>query len=199
MRSPKILTSVMIMSFFVSSAWAEKFTIDPAHTSVTFKVPHMVVSKVKGRFDKFEGSFDFDEKSQKLDNVVVKIWADSINTNQSDRDKHLKSPDFLDAKKFAAIEFKSTKTVYEGDKPKKVEGKLTIHGVTKDVSLDVEYKGAVTDPQGVRRIGFEIENKLNRKDYGLVWNKALETGGVVVGDTVDIEIEGEATLPGKKK
>ncbi len=193
------LTMVLLTAFIATPAWAAKFNIDPAHTSITFKVPHMVISKVKGRFDKFEGSFDFDEKSQKLDNVQVKIQADSISTNQADRDKHLKSPDFLDVAKFPTIEFKGTKVIYESAKPKKVEGKITIHGVTKDITLDVEYKGAVTDPMGVRRIGFEIETKLNRKDFGLVWNKALETGGVVVGDNVDIDIEGEAIIPGKAK
>jgi polyisoprenoid-binding protein YceI len=187
------------MACISTPAWAAKFQIDPAHTNITFKVPHMVISKVKGRFDKFEGSFEFDEKSQKLDLVSVKIQADSINTNQADRDKHLKSPDFLDVAKFPSIEFKGTKVIYDAAKPKKVEGKITIHGVTKDVTLDVEYKGAVTDPMGIRRVGFEIETKLNRKDFGLVWNKALETGGVVVGDNIEIDIEGEAILPGKAK
>ncbi|WP_413295085.1 YceI family protein [Bdellovibrio sp. HCB185ZH] len=199
MRSQKILTSVLMFSFLATSAQAAKFQIDPAHTNITFKVPHMVISKVKGTFDKFEGSFDFDEKSQKLDNVVVKIHADSINTNQADRDKHLKSPDFLDVAKFPTIEFKGTKVIYENAKPKEVQGKLTVHGVTKDVTLEVEYKGAVTDPMGIRRVGFEIETKLNRKDFGLIWNKALETGGVVVGDNVEIDIEGEAIIPGKAK
>lgn len=199
MHSQKILASVLLFSFAATTAQAAKFQIDPAHTSITFKVPHMVISKVKGRFEKFEGSFDFDEKSQKLDNVVVKIQADSINTNQADRDKHLKSPDFLDVTKFPTIDFKGTKVIYDSAKPKEVQGKLTAHGVTKDVTLEVEYKGAVTDPMGVRRVGFEIETKLNRKDFGLIWNKALETGGVVVGDNIEVEIEGEAIIPGKAK
>ncbi|QDK44317.1 polyisoprenoid-binding protein [Bdellovibrio sp. ZAP7] len=199
MRPQRIATSLLLTAFFATSAQAAKFQIDPAHTSITFKVPHMVISKVKGRFEKFEGSFDFDEKSQKLDNVVVKIQADSINTNQADRDKHLKSPDFLDVAKFPTIDFKGTKVIYDTAKPKEVQGKLTIHGITKDATLEVEYKGAVTDPMGVRRIGFEIETKLNRKDFGLIWNKALETGGVVVGDNIEVEIEGEAILPGKAK
>ncbi|WP_413586518.1 YceI family protein [Bdellovibrio sp. HCB274] len=199
MHIQRIATSVLLSTLLAAPAWAEKFTIDPAHTTVIFKVQHMMISKVKGTFDKFEGTFDFDEKSQKLDNVVVTIQANSINTNQVDRDKHLKSPDFLDAAKFPTIQFKSTKTEYENSKPEKVQGKLTVHGVTKDVTMDVDYNGAVTDPQGKRRVGFEIETKLNRKDYGLVWNKAMETGGVLVGDTVDVEIQGEAILAGKAK
>jgi polyisoprenoid-binding protein YceI len=199
MQHKRATTLLLLTAFIATPAWAAKFNIDPAHTNITFKVPHMVVSKVKGTFNKFEGSFDFDEKSQKLDNVVVKIQADSIDTNQADRDKHLKSPDFLDVAKFTTIEFKGSKTEYDTSKPKKVQGKITIHGVTKDVTLDVDYKGAVNDPMGNRRIGFEIETKLNRKDFGLVWNKALETGGVVVGDNIDIEIEGEAIVPGKAK
>ncbi|WP_413577355.1 YceI family protein [Bdellovibrio sp. HCB290] len=199
MNIQKTATTLLISTFLAAPAWAEKFTIDPAHTTITFKVQHMMIAKVKGRFDKFEGTFDFDEKSQKLDNVAVKIQAASINTNQSDRDKHLKSPDFLDVAKFPTIDFKSTKTDYENSKPEKVQAKLTIHGVTKEVAVDVDYNGAVTDPQGKRRVGFAIETKLNRKDFGLVWNKAMETGGVLVGDTVEVEIQGEALLAGKAK
>ncbi|WP_413580516.1 YceI family protein [Bdellovibrio sp. HCB288] len=199
MQIQKTATALLLTTLLSTPAWAEKFTIDPAHTTITFKVQHMMISKVKGRFDKFEGSFDFDEKSQKLDNVVVKIQANSIDTNQSDRDKHLKSPDFLDVAKFPTIEFKSTKTEYESAKPEKVQAKLTIHGVTKDVTVDVDYNGAVTDPQGKRRVGFELETKLSRKDFGLVWNKAMETGGVLVGDEVEVDIQGEAILAGKAK
>lgn len=195
----RALIPSLLLAFVCNSASAEKFTIDPAHTGVNFTVAHLVVSKVKGRFDKVEGNFDFDEKSQKLDNVMVKIAADSVNTNQADRDKDLRSDGFLDVKKFPEITFKGTKTIYEMAKPKKVEGDLTIHGVTKHVTLDVDYRGAVTDPWGNRRIGFEASTKINRKDFGLQYNKVMETGGVIVGDEVKIEIDGEAIIPGKKK
>ncbi len=195
----RALLPVLIVSFAASSALAEKFSLDTSHTGIQFTVSHLVVSKVKGRFDKFDGTFDFDEKSQKIDNVMVNIDADSINTNEKDRDKDLRSPHFLDVTKFPKISFKSTKTNYKNLKPTEVEGNLTIHGVTKPVTLTVEYKGAVTDPWGNRRVAFEAETKINRKDFGMTWNKALEAGGVLVGDEVKISIDGEAMVAKEKK
>lgn len=195
----RLLACLTVFAFFASSAHAEKFNIDPSHTNVQFQVTHLMVAKVKGRFDKFEGGFDFNEKTMKLDNVMVTIQADSVNTNQADRDKDLRSSNFFDVTKYPKLEFKSTKTIYEKDKPEKLEGNLTIHGVTKKVTLEVDYNGAITDPWGNRRVAFEAETKINRKDFGLVWNKALETGGVMVGDEVKISIEGEAILAAAKK
>jgi polyisoprenoid-binding protein YceI len=197
MRSLLCASLVLILSSSV--ALAEKYTLDAAHTSVNFTVPHLVVSKVKGRFDKFDGTFDFDEKTQKLENVAVEIQADSVNTNEKDRDKHLRSKDFFDVEKFKTLTFKSKKTDYEGNKPSKLEGDLTIHGVTKPVVFELDYNGAVTDPWGNRRVSFEAKTKINRKDFGLTWNKALEAGGFVVGDDVKIEIEGEAMVAAAKK
>ena len=194
----RFLIPALSLIFIASAAQAEKFKIDPSHTGIQFQVPHLVVSKVKGRFDKFEGGFDFDEKTMKLDNVMVSIQADSVNTNEKDRDKDLRSPNFLDVAKYPKLEFKSTKTIYDKDKPTKVEGNLTIHGITKKVTLEVEYKGAVTDPWKNRRVAFEAETKINRKDFDLKWNQALETGGFVVGDDVKISIEGEAIAATKK-
>ncbi|MGE5086173.1 MAG: YceI family protein [Bacillota bacterium] len=194
----RLLASTLVFILVASAAHAEKFMIDPSHTGIQFQVPHLVVSKVKGRFDKFEGGFDFDEKTMKLDNVMVTIHTDSVNTNQADRDKDLRSPNFLEVTKYPKIEFKSTKTIYEKDKPKKIEGNLTIHGVTKKVILDVDYKGAVTDPGENRRVAFEAETQGNRKDFVLKWNQALEAGGFVVGDDVKISIDGEAIAATKK-
>jgi polyisoprenoid-binding protein YceI len=188
----RLLVPALLTAFVATSAHAEKFKVDPAHTGVQFQVPHLVVSKVKGRFDKVDGSFDFDEKTMKLDNVMVTIQADSLNTNEADRDKHLRSPDFFDVAKYPTLTFKGTKVHYDKNKPDEIEGDLTIHGVTKKVKLDVDYKGAVTDPWNNRRVAFELEGKVNRKDFGLKWNKAMEAGGFVVGDDVKIEIEGEA-------
>lgn len=195
----RVLFPALILAFSASSALAEEYMVDPSHTVIQFTVPHLVVSKVKGRFDKFDGTFQFDEKSQKLDNVMINIQADSINTNEKDRDKHLRSPEFLDVAKFPKITFKGKKVTYESAKPKKIDGDLTIHGITKPVTLEIEYKGAVTDPWGNRHLAFEAETKINRKDYALNWNKALETGGFVVGDQVKIEIEGEAVIANQKK
>jgi polyisoprenoid-binding protein YceI len=192
-----LMTIALVM--LSTSAFAAKFEIDPAHTSVTFTVPHLMISKVKGRFDKFNGSFDFDEKSMKLDNVQVNIKTESINTNEKDRDKHMRSPDFFDVAKFPEMTFKSTKVVYDKDKPDKIEGNLTIRGVTKPITLDLDYNGAITDPGGNRVVSFEAEGKIDRKDFGLIWNKALDKGGVTVGDEIKIEIEGEAKVPSPKK
>lgn len=192
--------SFILSAQFPANSWgAEKFALDLSHTEVQFVVPHLVVSKVKGRFDKLEGTFDFDEQSQKLDNISVTIQADTINTNEKDRDKHLRSPDFLDVVKFPKIIFVGKRTTYESLKPKKIEGNLTIHGITKPVALDIEYKGAVTDPWGNRRIAFAAETKINRKDFGLTWNKALDAGGVLVGDDVKIYIDGEAMMAAATK
>ncbi|MBO9666326.1 MAG: polyisoprenoid-binding protein [Bdellovibrio sp.] len=188
----RLLIPALLTAFVAISAHAEKFKLDPAHTNVQFQVPHLVVSKVKGHFTKFDGSFDFDEKSMKLDNVMVTIQADSLNTNEADRDKHLRSPDFFDVTKYPTLTFKGTKVNYDNNKPHEIEGDLTIHGVTKKVKLEIDYKGAVTDPWNNRRVAFELEGKVNRKDFGLKWNKAMEAGGFVVGDDVKIEIEGEA-------
>jgi polyisoprenoid-binding protein YceI len=180
-------------------SFAAEYKIDPAHTNVTFTAPHMMISKVKGRFDKIDGSFNFDEKTQKLDGLMVTIKSDSVNTNEKDRDKHLRSPDFFDVDKYPEIKFKSTNVKYEGNKPEKVEGDLTIHGVTKKVTLDVDYRGSTKDPMGNQVVAFEAETKVNRKDFGLNWNKAMDKGGFVVGDDIKIEIDGEAKMAVTKK
>lgn len=194
-----LLFSFLASSFFCSSVLAAKYELDKAHTSISFVAPHLMVSKVKGRFDKFEGSFDFDPKSMKLDNIIISIRADSINTNEEKRDKHLRSPDFFDVEKFPELKFKSSKVIYDNKKPAKpvkVEGDLSIHGVTKPVVLQVEYGGAITDPMGNQVVSFSANTNVNRKDFGVSWNKALDTGGWVVGDNIKIEIDGEAKVPG---
>lgn len=189
-----LLLPVLGISLLATSALAAKFDLDKAHTNISFTAPHLMVSKVKGRFDQFNGTFDFDEKTEKLNDVAVTIKTDSISTNEADRDKHLRSPDFFDVTKFPEMTFKSTKVTYEKGKPDKVEGNLTIRGITKKVVLDVDYNGAVTDPWGNRVVTFEAETKLNRKDFGLNWNKSLDKGGFVVGDEIKVEIDGEAKL-----
>lgn len=196
----RFAVSTLIATTLLSvSSFAAKLEIDKAHTHVSFSAPHLVVSKVKGHFTDFSGTFEFDEKSQKVSNLMVTIKTDSINTNEGDRDKHLKSADFFDVAKFPEIKFKSTKVDYDSGKPDKIEGDLTIRGVTKKVTLDVEYKGAVTDPWGNRVVAFEAETKIDRKDFGFTWNKSLDKGGVVVGDEIKISIDGEAKAPAAKK
>lgn len=189
-----LLLSYMATSMVCTSALAAKFDVDKAHTNVSFTAPHLMVSKVKGRFDNISGSFQFDEKTMKLSDIAVTIKTDSLNTNEADRDKHLRSPDFFDVTKYPDMTFKSTGVKYEKDKPDKVEGDLTIRGITKKVTLDVDYNGAITDPWGNRVVAFEAEGEVNRKDFGLNWNKAMDKGGFVVGDKIKIEIDGEAKV-----
>ncbi|AFY02693.1 YceI family protein [Bdellovibrio bacteriovorus] len=189
-----LLFSVIATSLVTTTAYATKFDVDKAHTNVSFTAPHLMVSKVKGRFDQVSGTFEFDEKSMKLSDINVTIKTESINTNEADRDKHMRSPDFFDVAKFPEMTFKSTNVKYDKNKPDKVEGDLTIRGITKKVTLDVDYNGAVTDPWGNRVITFEAEGEVNRKDFGLNWNKAMDKGGFVVGDKIKIEIDGEAKV-----
>ena len=188
-----LFLSLATVSLLPAMASATEYKVDPAHTNVSFVAPHMMISKVKGRFDKVDGSFQFDEKTMKLENVNVTVKADSINTNEADRDKHMRSPDFFDVAKYPDITFKGGKVTYDKDKkPEKIEGDLTIKGVTKKVTLDIDYNGSTKDPWGNQVVAFELEGKVNRKDFGLNWNKAMDRGGVVVGDDIKIEIDGEA-------
>lgn len=178
-----------------------KFTIDTAHSSVGFKIAHLMISSVQGRFDKFEGDFTFDEKTGKVEGLNAKIDLDTVNTNEPKRDAHLKNDDFFGvrSKDNALVEakrwmtFKSTKVDVKAKKPTKITGDLTLNGVTKPVTLAVVYKGTVKDPWGNTKLGFEATGKINRKDFGLTWNKVLEAGGLAVGEEVAIMIDGEAT------
>ncbi len=200
----KLLQNLTLVSaalaFTLAAQASTKYNLDTAHSSITFKVDHLVVSSVTGRFDKFDGTFMFDEKTGELADLNAKIDIDSINTNEAKRDAHLKNPEFFGARteKNKLVEakrwmtFKSTKVDKRGLKPTQVTGDLTMNGITKPVTLDVNYKGSVKDPWGNTKLGFEATGKLNRKDFGLTWNKALETGGVVVGEEVAINITGEA-------
>lgn len=168
------------------------YEIDPAHTFVQFSVRHMMVSNVRGEFTKVSGTIKFDSANPANSTVEATIDAKSINTRETQRDVHLKSADFLDVEKFPTLTFRSTKVV-PGSGGGKVTGDLTIHGVTHEVTLDVEGPTQeMKDPYGKQRVGMSATAKLSRKDFGLVWNAALETGGVMVGDEVKITIDVEA-------
>lgn len=195
-----MLSALLVVLTLGMAAPAANYKIDPAHTRVEFTAPHLMVSKVKGHFEKFDGSFIYDETSGKLENVSVTIETNSLTTSEADRDKHLHSPDFFDVTKFPTITFKSTKIENKDKKPAKVEGDLTIRGVTKKVVLDVKENGLIKDPWGNQVLSFEAKTKVDRKDYGLNWNKSLDKGGVVVGDNIIIDITGEAkqVTAGKK-
>lgn len=166
--------------------------IDYGHSHVQFSVRHMMLAKTRGEFQKFSGTVNLDESNPASTAVDIQIDAASINTRDEQRDGHLKSPDFLDAATYPQLTFKSTKVDVTGTNTAKLHGDLTIRGVTKPVTLDVEYLGKSKSPWGTENYGFEAHTKINRKDWGLTWNAALETGGVLVGDDVNIDIELEA-------
>ena len=169
-----------------------RYEIDPVHSSVHFSVRHMMVSNVRGEFTKISGVIAYDAQNPAATTVEATIDVASINTRDAQRDTHLKSPDFLDLEKFPAITFKSTK-IEPAEGGGKLTGDLTIHGVTRSITLDIEGPTPeVKDPWGKQRSGASATARLSRKDFGLTWNAALETGGVLVGDEVKITIDIEA-------
>ena len=189
----KSICSLAIVFLLSPAAYAATYKIDPGHSSVGFKIRHLF-SNVQGRFDQFEGTVDFDPQNSSAWATSATIQAASINTNMEARDKHLRSADFFDVEKFPAVTFKSTGMSDANQTGAKLNGALTLHGVTKPVTLDLQIHGSGKDMQGNVRAGFTATTKINRKDFGLAWNKAIETGGFVLGDDVDITIEVEAVL-----
>jgi polyisoprenoid-binding protein YceI len=165
--------------------------IDNAHSHVGFKVRHMMISTVRGEFEEFWGTIDFDEENPEETTVDVTIDAASINTREEDRDNHLRSEDFLYVERYPEITFKSKRVELIDENYATLIGDLTIRGETHEVELDVAYQGMAQSPWGTMSAGFSATTTLNRKDWGLVWNKALETGGFLVGDKLDVEIEVE--------
>ena len=173
------------------------YVIDPSHSTAGFKVRHLMVANVRGEFSGVSGTVVFDAENPANSKVEAAIDATTIQTRDSQRDQHLKSADFLDVEKFPRITFVSKKVAPAGEGEWKVTGDLTIHGVTKEVVLDVEGPTPeVKDPWGNIKMGATATTKVNRKDFGLVWNVALETGGVLVGDEVAIQLEVEMTRQG---
>ncbi len=170
-----------------------KWTFDPSHTSAEFSAKHLMVSTVKGRFHSVTGSLDFDDAAPEHSSVEATIEAAALNSYDEKRDGHLRSPEFLDVEKYPNITFKSTKVEKKDATTYHVTGDLTIKDVTKPVTLDVEYNGTATPPWGgSKRAGFTATTAINRKDFGLNWNVALEAGGVLVGENVKISLEIEA-------
>lgn len=171
----------------VRTAWK----LDPVHTLVEFSVKHLMITTVKGRIADVDGTIYTDELDPRNSSVEVTLKGATIDTRNEQRDTHLRSGDFLDTEKFPEIRFRSTKI--EGGKDRfKLTGALTIRDVTRDVTLDVEYGGRTRDPWGGERVGFSATGKIDRRDFGLVWNQALETGGVAVGHDIKINIEVQA-------
>ena len=171
-----------------TSTW----NIDPVHSVAEFKVKHMMISNVKGRFSKLTGALTLDESNIANSRVEAHIDAASIDTHEPQRDTHLKSADFFDVEKFPALTFSSSKVTPDGDGELKVEGDLTIHGVTKKVTFNVEGPTPPNkDPWGNQRIGLSATTKINREDFGLTYNAVLETGGILVGKEVTITLDVE--------
>ena len=167
-----------------------KWTVDQSHSHIGFEVKHMMVSKVKGAFDSYTANVEAADLGDLTGaNISFKFDVASINTRNEDRDNHLKSADFFDAEQFPKMTFVATDIKSEGAGEYKLTGNFTVKDVTKPVTFDVEYGGKGTNPWGVEVVAFEATGKINRKDFGLTWNAALETGGVLVGEDIKIKIE----------
>jgi polyisoprenoid-binding protein YceI len=167
------------------------FNIDKSHSEAFFQVRHLV-TRVRGRFTDFGGTVDLDRDNPAKSSVAVTIQATSVDTGEPDRDNHLRSGDFFDVEKFPTLSFTSTGVSKKNDEEFDIAGDLTIHGVTKQITLPVTFLGFARDPWGNQRAGFEAETRINRKDYGLAWNAPLETGGLLVGDEVRISLSIQA-------
>lgn len=168
--------------------------IDPAHSHVEFAVKHLMISTVKGTFADVEGTVRVEDEDLTTADIDVTIAAASIDTRAEKRDDHLRSQDFLHAERFPSLRFRSTEVERGGDEELRVKGELTIRDVTREVVLEVEELGSAQDPWGGERAAFTATTKLDRKDFGLTWNQALETGGVLVGDEVRISIDAQLVL-----
>ncbi len=184
----KILTTLAFSTMLLS---ASEFVIDKTHSQVSFKVKHMMISNVQGTFEEYDADIEFDTKTMQFIALSAEMETKSVDTGIEKRDNHLRSADFFDAKKNPTITFEMKS--YKGDKEEgKMDGNLTIRGISKPVTLDVEIGGLIKDPAGIQRLGFVLEGKIKRKDFGLKWNKLLEAGGLAVSETVKLTIEIEA-------
>lgn len=185
--------AVLVASTLVAqNAQAANYTIDSSHSVVQFTVKHLGISNVTGRFDRFDGTFEYDPKNVEASKVQAEIDTTSVNTNQAKRDKHLSSPDFFDIAKFPKMKFVSKSVKSTGDGKFDITGDLTIRDVTKSVVLSTEFTGSAKGPDGKDRAAFVADTKINRKEFGLKWNDLTEAGGVLVGDEVKIHLEIEA-------
>ena len=191
--SRAILSTMLLLQPLAAYAVNTEWKIDPAHTAAHFTVKHMMVSNVRGNFSKVSGTVTYDGKNLANSTVTATIDTSTVNTNESRRDEHLKSPDFFDVTKYPTMTFKSTKVEPQKD-GFKIIGNLTLHGVTKPVVLTADtLPPAIKDPYGNLRTGTEAKAKINRKDFGLAFDKNLDNGGALVGDDVDIAIDIELT------
>jgi polyisoprenoid-binding protein YceI len=189
MKSIPVASTIALVALCIGAKAADTYTIDSSHSAVGFSIKHMVINKVKGRFGEFSGTVVLENSAlQKADGV---IQTKSIDTGIAARDTDLRGANFFDVTKYPTITFTSKRVEKKGEETVLV-GDYTMHGVTKELALPVTLSGPIKDPMGKTRIGLEAKAKVNRKDYGLTYNRALETGGLVVGEEVEIEINAEA-------
>ncbi len=193
---PVFLLFATLLMVTALPALAAEYSIDKAHSSANFQIKHLAISKVNGSFADFGGTINFDPGNPGATSATAEIQVSSVDTGNTDRDDHLRNPDFFDVEKFPTMTFASTSVKMKNDEEGEITGNLTLHGVTKPVTLDLEINGVATDPWGNEKVGASLSGKINRKDFGLTWNKAMEAGGLVVGEDVKITIEIEGT---KKK
>ena len=190
-RTP-LIAAILFLSTSLSSA--AEYTIDPTHSDAIFKVKHMGISTVTGKFDTFSGSFEFDQQNVEISKAAATIATASINTGVEKRDEHLRSADFFDAEKFPQISFVSQEITDVQGNTFRIHGDLTMHGVTQPVVLEAELGGVVKDPWGNERAAFTASTTINRKEFGLTYAQVLETGGLLVGEEVQILLEIEGIL-----
>ena len=184
-----MLKQLLFLSATALALTAQTYQIDSSHSGANFRVKHMMVTNVSGRFSNLKGAVTYDEKNLNKSSIEATVDIETINTNEPKRDAHLKSPDFFDVAKFPQMTFKSTK-IYKAGGVTKADGDLTLHGVTKPVTLTLtELSGEVKHPMGTIVRGAVATTRISRKDYGLTWNKTIEAGGVVVGDEIAITLE----------
>ncbi|UPT75821.1 MAG: YceI family protein [Elusimicrobiota bacterium] len=193
----RFILAVSVLLAAAPAVRAETYDIDASHSQIGFRIRHLV-SKVPGRFTKFAGTIDFTPGKPETWKVDATIDAASINTDHEKRDAHLRNADFFDVEKYPELKFKSTKVTDVKGEGAKLHGDLTMHGVTKPVVLDLEVGGTTKDPWGNAKAGFTARGKVNRKEFGMVWNKALDAGSVMLGEEVDvvIDVEAQAKAPG---
>jgi len=191
----KLLTAAALTALSAVAALpaqaTDTYNVDPGHSEVSFQVRHLV-TQVRGKFNDYKGTIQLDPAKMENSTVEFNIKATTIDTGVADRDKHLRSADFFDVEKFPEISFKSKSIKATGKDTYAVTGAFTMHGVTKEVTLPVAFNGTAKDPWGGQRAGFSTETTINRKDYGIVWNKALDNGGALLGDDVKVAISLEA-------
>lgn len=189
-----VTASILGAAILASPLTAATWSLDKAHSSVGFKVSHMVISKVSGQFDDYDGSLTWDGKDLSTASVEVTVNVASINTDNERRDNHLKSSDFFAADSFPTMTFKSKKIIPGMKNKFQIVGDLTLRGVTKEITLDAQLNGVIKDPMGNTRAGFSATGEINRQDFGVSWSHTLDSGGLVAGDDVEIDIQLEAIM-----